>query len=279
MHDLTIIKTNGGNYIDSREVAKAIEKTHKDLLRDIRGYIDIITNRGERRFAPSDFFVKSEYLSRQNKKQPCYLLSKSGCELVANKVTGEKGVMFTVAYVTKFNEMEAAEYAELEAERNELQYKVYELEAKAELPPPRLGEVNACARITIRVMRDIDATPESILSFLKNLYEPFDIIIDIESTPKEKPKMYTTKEIAEMLGIYSLSGNPHYQAVSCILNENIFISSEHKTTETHDFVSHIGTCIRYDDYAVQSITDWLDAHGYPNEIYGFERTYHVLYKA
>src|SRR5690606_23636378 len=31
---------------------------------------------------------------------------RKGCDMVANKMTGEKGVLFTAAYVTKFEEME-----------------------------------------------------------------------------------------------------------------------------------------------------------------------------
>jgi phage regulator Rha-like protein len=42
MNDLEIKKVNGGAYIDSRQVAEAIGKNHKDLLRDIRGYVGII---------------------------------------------------------------------------------------------------------------------------------------------------------------------------------------------------------------------------------------------
>jgi len=121
MYDLTIITLNGGAYIDSREVAEIIGKAHKHLLRDIRGYIGIMQNRGLPNFGPSDFFLESCYLNEQNKEQPCYLLSKLGCELVANKLIGEKGVLFTAAYVTKFNAMEKAEITRLESERAELE--------------------------------------------------------------------------------------------------------------------------------------------------------------
>ena len=41
-----------------------------------------------------------------NKSYPYYLLTKKGCDMVANKMTGTKGVLFTAAYVTKFDEME-----------------------------------------------------------------------------------------------------------------------------------------------------------------------------
>ena len=52
------------------------------------------------------FFVKSSYVNSQNKEQPCYLLTKKGCEMIANKTTGEKGVLFTYQYINRFEEME-----------------------------------------------------------------------------------------------------------------------------------------------------------------------------
>lgn len=42
MNDLTLIKQNGGAYIDSREVAEAIGKDHRHLLRDIRKYCETL---------------------------------------------------------------------------------------------------------------------------------------------------------------------------------------------------------------------------------------------
>ena len=54
----------------------------------------------------ADFFVPSTYLDAQNQERPCYLIAKKGCDMVANKMTGEKGVLFAAAYVTKFEEME-----------------------------------------------------------------------------------------------------------------------------------------------------------------------------
>jgi hypothetical protein len=45
-------------------------------------------------------------MDTQNQSRPCYLLTRKGCDLVANKMTGEKGVLFTATYVTRFEEME-----------------------------------------------------------------------------------------------------------------------------------------------------------------------------
>lgn len=93
---------NGHAVMDSRDVAKMIEKNHKDLMRDIRRYLKDFEESADLR--PRQFFIESTYLSRQGKKLPCYLLTKQGCEFVANKMTGTKGNLFTARYVSLFNE-------------------------------------------------------------------------------------------------------------------------------------------------------------------------------
>ena len=85
--------------VDSRDVAEWTDRNHKDLLRDIRGYIEVMEKSDEisqRKIAPSDFFIESTFENR-GKQYPCYLLTKKGCDMVANKMTGEKGVLFTAA--------------------------------------------------------------------------------------------------------------------------------------------------------------------------------------
>lgn len=89
--------------LDSREVAQMVGKEHKNLLRDIKGYIEILD--GSKLSTPN-FFTESSYINSQNKIQPCYRVTKMGCEMVANKMTGQRGVLFTAAYVQKFNDME-----------------------------------------------------------------------------------------------------------------------------------------------------------------------------
>jgi Rha family phage regulatory protein len=281
MYDLTIIEQGDGVYIDSREVAELIGKQHGHLLRDIRGYAYILEKNGLSKIGLSDFFVESSYLNAQNKEMPCYLISRKGADIIANKTTGEKGLLFTAAYVTRFHEMETAELTQLAAEIAELS-NGYELLSKILSEPPiqlpRLGEFNACARIVVRSLRDMGATAEQVLKFLKGVYEPLGIAVAEDDEFENVPQMYTAKQIAKKLGIYSVNGNPHYQAVSCILNENIFIGDSHKSVLTNDYGTHIGISVRYDDYAVQSVRDWLSEYACPAEIYGFERTYYVLYQ-
>ncbi|MCM4098642.1 phage antirepressor KilAC domain-containing protein [Clostridioides difficile] len=104
MNNLQVIIKNGKFLVESRDVAELIEKKHDNLLRDIRGYKNIIEDSSN--LKSQDFFIESTYVNAQNKTQPCYLLTKKGCDMVANKMTGEKGIVFTATYVTKFEEME-----------------------------------------------------------------------------------------------------------------------------------------------------------------------------
>lgn len=51
----------------------------------------------------NDYFIESNYVNSQNKKQPCYKITKLGCEFIANKFTVGKVILFTVKYTKKFN--------------------------------------------------------------------------------------------------------------------------------------------------------------------------------
>jgi anti-repressor protein len=110
MNGLTVINHGGQFVVDSREVAEMVGKEHYNLLRDIEGYVQILENSNLRDGATmrvSDFFIPSNYLSANPPRAyKHYLLTRRGCDMVANKMTGEKGVLFTAAYVTKFEEME-----------------------------------------------------------------------------------------------------------------------------------------------------------------------------
>lgn len=93
----------GQKYLDSREVAEMVGKEHNMLLRDIRRYVEQL---GQSKIAQSDFFKESTYKNKQNKEQPCYLVTKKGCEFIAHKLTGVKGTEFTAKYINRFHEME-----------------------------------------------------------------------------------------------------------------------------------------------------------------------------
>lgn len=55
---------------------------------------------------PSDYFIKSTYVSKQNKEMPCYNVTRKGCEFLAHKFNGKKGIEFTARYIERFHQME-----------------------------------------------------------------------------------------------------------------------------------------------------------------------------
>jgi Rha family phage regulatory protein len=103
MNQLQVVSHDGQLVTDSREVAKMIDREHNGLLKSIRSYIQYFA---EGEIAHSDFFIEGSYKDSNQQSRPCFLLTRKGCDMVANKTTGQKGVLFTAEYVTRFKEME-----------------------------------------------------------------------------------------------------------------------------------------------------------------------------
>lgn len=104
MGEVQFSSQNNELFISSVDVAEMIEKEHKTLMRDIRKYIEYMGTE----LRSSSFFVEGSYTDVYNRIKPCFYLTKKGCDMVANKMTGAKGIIFTAKYVTKFEEMEQA---------------------------------------------------------------------------------------------------------------------------------------------------------------------------
>lgn len=90
--------------LDSREVAEMVDMRHADLMRNIDHYIEVMGQNAKLR--SDDFFIKQAYTAGTGKQYKRYDITKKGCEMVANKLTGEKGILFTAEYVERFNKME-----------------------------------------------------------------------------------------------------------------------------------------------------------------------------
>lgn len=103
MNDLKVIHHNGIYVVDSRDVARMVEKLHKNLLRDIENYCKILMGSN---LSALDFFIPYTYTDSKGEVRPSYLVTRKGCDMVANKMTGEKGVLFSATYIQKFYEME-----------------------------------------------------------------------------------------------------------------------------------------------------------------------------
>lgn len=106
-----VLKNNEGQAVQtipSYEVAEMMEKSHADVLTMIHGKSDrkgIIQVLTEVQMDASEYFIESTYQDKSGKSNKCYECTKLGCDMLANKMTGEKGILFTARYVKKFNEM------------------------------------------------------------------------------------------------------------------------------------------------------------------------------
>lgn len=150
MNELKVVSVDGHLVTDSREVAKNIGKRHSDLMRNINSYIQVLENA---KLRSQDFFIPSNYKVENNKKTyDCYLLTRRGCDMVANKLTGEKGVLFTAAYVTKFEQMEKQQPRALteKEQRIEMLKLSLELEEKTQQHDERITNLEDNMRISGR---------------------------------------------------------------------------------------------------------------------------------
>ncbi len=103
------------NTITTLEIAGMMEISHRDVLNKLQGTVDkngnikqtgIIPVLTKANFRLSDYFIPSTYKDTSGKENKCYNVTKLGCDFLANKFTGEKGILFTARYVKRFDEME-----------------------------------------------------------------------------------------------------------------------------------------------------------------------------
>lgn len=91
------------NRISSREVAEMMETRHDSLVRKID---DISADFREHKIVVSKYWVESSYqVEGQNKNYRCFLITRLGCDFLANKTTGTKGNIFTARYMDRFEEL------------------------------------------------------------------------------------------------------------------------------------------------------------------------------
>ena len=99
------------NTITTLEIAEMMEVRHQKVLEKLegrkdgtqKGLVQVLT---EHQMVFSDYFILSSYKDSSGKENKCYNVTKLGCDFLANKFTGEKGIIFTALYVKKFDEME-----------------------------------------------------------------------------------------------------------------------------------------------------------------------------
>lgn len=92
--------------LDSREVAKMIDMRHDNLLQKINIYIRHLGKDAVLKNKVGEYFISSQYFDDNSQLRPCFQISKKGCDMIANKLSGEKGVLFTARYIEVFTSME-----------------------------------------------------------------------------------------------------------------------------------------------------------------------------
>lgn len=152
MNELKVHDFHGKQVIDSRDVAEMVGRNHNELLKTIRSYCDYL-DQGE--IAQVDFFIESTYTDTQNRTYPNFLVTKKGCDVIANKTTGKKGVLFTAAYVTAFEEMRQALTAPLPRR-------------VPEISPGGLAKLILATR---KVMLEAGSSPLDVREATKSIYE------------------------------------------------------------------------------------------------------------
>lgn len=88
--------------ISSRKVAEMMEVEHSKILRKIDGFNYIFT---KAKIGFSKYWIEGSYKDGSGKNNKEFQVSKLGCEFLANKTTGEKGILFTDRYMEAFEEM------------------------------------------------------------------------------------------------------------------------------------------------------------------------------
>lgn len=273
--------------LDSREVAEMIEKKHFNLLRDINGYIQEMEGIGElknefssqaTKIDPSDFFIPSSYTSDQGKKLPCFLITKRGCEFVANKLTGEKGTKFTALYVTRFNIMEEQE-------------KQQAVKGKAAKTPQELAAadkratammLNAKSRIAASLQKLYDRAgvkAEYQALAISDFYSSDGVVLPRIALQGTKIT-YDKNTIAKRLGVYSKSSGgktPHAQAIGAIIGE-LEIGEDEREAVPYCRNGHDGTDYQYTDSVIDKVRNWLVQNGWPSPLIAGGKKYGTVYR-
>lgn len=249
--------------ITSLEVAEMVEKQHKELLRDIRTYVEYLNQAnkemeelGERKIALTDFFIESTYLSEQNKILPCYNITRKGCEYIATKLTGAKGAIFTAKYINRFHDME--DYIK-------------------QPEKPSLDAINQAADILKDVYQEAGTDERYIALLVGSIYKECGMAFTLPPIKVDIDNLYDNTMIADKLGVVSESGKPHKQAIGAII-EKLDISDGDKISTPYTNHGHSGVSVQYTDHVVDLVRGWIESNGKPKIIYGVNKSYKVNYR-
>lgn len=251
--------------ITTLEIAEMMEVPHYSILEKLEGtkkpdgsvkQVGIIPTLTNQKILVSDYFIPSTYKDASGKENRCYKTTKIGCEFLANKFTGEKGIIFTARYVKRFNDMENAIKKGISQKRPER-----DDTRKVQIP----SSVNTAAKILKDTYADAGVDPKFIAVAVGNLYKEstgYDSGIPLIS---EDAQLYDKTSIAEKFGICSKSGKPHPQAVGAIISQ-LEVAEDECVNTPYNRHGHSGVDVQYKESVCDKVERWLELHDYPDEI-------------
>lgn len=255
-------KTDKVRTITTLEIAEMMEVEHWQVLRKlegqeregkhIKGYVEILNDNN---IVVVDYFIKSSYVDAKGEQRPCYNVTKLGCDFLANKFTGEKGILFTARYVKRFDEMEN------QIKREE---------------KPSLESINRAADI-LKEAYQAAGTDERYLALLVgSVYKECGMEFSLPPVKMDVDNLYDQTMIANELGVMSISGKPHAQAIGAIINL-IDVPDEDKISTPYTNHGHSGVATQYTKNVVEMVQGWIYDHGKPKRIDGDGKTFQVNY--
>ncbi len=96
-----VYKTQKGTAVtDSLKVAETFGKQHKNVIQSIK-------NLTAENSAAKNWFYETTYTDQRGKKQPMFIMNRSGFSLLVMGFTGEKATNFKIQFIELFDKMEA----------------------------------------------------------------------------------------------------------------------------------------------------------------------------
>lgn len=230
--------------ISSIEVAEMLGKTHGNLVRDVRRYLEQFN---EIKIDSVNFFKESTYTDSKGEKRICYQMTKKGCEFIAHKLTGTKGTEFTARYINRFHEMENVIRDGIPEKKKE---KLSSVNQMAKNISGLLGKAGVDAKFI---------AAEVVRIYTDNGYPVHSPIIT------EDNKLWDCTSIAKELGIMSTSGKPHDKAVAAIIQKLDSFTDEIVRT-AYSRNGHDGITVQYKESVFAKVREWLEENRYPTVI-------------
>lgn len=253
--------------ITTLEIAEMMKVEHGEILKKLEGttkpggsvkQIGIIPVLSEGDFPVADYFQESTYLDAQGKPRKCYNVTRLGCDFLANKFTGEKGILFTAKYVKRFYDMEK-------------HIKI----VQEEYIKPTLSETTEAAKLIRDVYEVAGVDPRYIAVSVNVIYKEAGLNLPLP-IEMEEDKLYDQTEIAKELGIMSTSGKPHSQAVGTIISM-LDIAEKDRISTPYTNHGHSGVVTQYKGRVLAMVREWLKINGYPAIVAGNNKKYNVCY--